>query len=284
MASSPSSHGPPQRLVQLGRRCLGLRQLDQLARFDPVLDAVLKAPASTSHPTILDVGSGSAGVTTLLPDHWQSTALDSDFQDYAEAGNQRPLSANQVLGDVRDLQFPDRAFDVVVALDVLEHLNPDDRGRAVREIARVSRFRAVIACPAGADAQASDRRIAEWFASRGLALPGWLEEHLENDFPNTDEIAASASEYGEIRVHANESTAAHERLIIAEHMLVPALLLRIVCRPIEWMLRSRRPRLRGVARAILARVRGDDRAPAYRCIVVVDRSPLIAPAKPQTSA
>ena len=65
-----------------------------------------------------------------------------------------------MLGDVRCLPFSDRAFEVVVAVDLLEHVAAEDRPQAVREICRVARSRAVIACPAGEPALAADRGLA----------------------------------------------------------------------------------------------------------------------------
>ncbi len=270
--------------IKLGRRYLGIRQLNHLVRFEPILTHLLELNPERRAMSVLDVGAGSAGVTTLLPAEWRSTALDADFEDYSKDERVSSLHSDQVLGDVRDLQFPDSSFDAVVALDVLEHLHPDDRSQAVREICRVARARAVIACPAGKAALAADRRIAEDFAAQGTKCPGWLTEHLENGFPEADELAATARGYGSVQVQGNENIAAHERLILAEHKLLPALALRLSCRPLERMLRSQRPRTRRLAERLLAAARGQDRDPVYRCVLVVDRSPLNAPAAPQTSA
>ena len=184
-------------LSDLARRWLGIRQLGHLVRFEPVLELILStAPAGT----VLDVGSGSEGITTLLPPGWQATALDADFSDYVPTASSPRLTPGQMLGDVRSMPFDDRAFDVVVAVDLLEHVPPVDRQRAVSEMCRVSRRRAVIACPVGEAALAADQRLAERIAARGRPMPGWLVEHLDHGFPEIRTITEAASRFGQVSV------------------------------------------------------------------------------------
>ena len=255
--------------MALGRQRLGPRQLNHLVRFEPVLDLVRACVPSGG--TLLDVGSGSEGISTLLPESWRVTAVDASFDDYAPRTRHRPLLAEQQIGDVRDLPFGDGSFDVAVAVDLLEHVPAADRDRAVSEICRVSRRLAVIACPAGQQALAGDRRLARWFAQRGRPVPAWLTEHLDHGFPEPTGLTAAARHFGEVRLLGNESIQSHERLVAAEHRLVPALLLRLACRPLEWMMTSRRARARRWATAVLDRVRGFDAQPTYRAIVIVGR-------------
>jgi hypothetical protein len=256
-------------LVALGRRALGPRQLNHLVRFEPVLELV----AGSGPPDrLLDIGSGSEGISSLLPPGWSATAVDADFDDYAGGTAPRRLAANQQLGDVRALPFADGSFAVTVALDLLEHVDAADRAQAVSEICRVAGRRAIIACPAGGPALACDRRLAQWFSAGGRTVPGWLTEHLDNGFPEADQLAATASGFGSVQVIGNESIAAHERIVRAEHRIMPALALRLLCRPLQRLMTSRRRRARAICAGLLRRVRGHDRSPTYRAIVVVDRS------------
>jgi SAM-dependent methyltransferase len=263
---------PPQLLTRLstrGRQWLGVRQLNHLVRFEPVLGLVLAAGGPGTH--LLDVGSGSQGISTLLPEDWRVTAVDADFADYAPSAGPRRLAPNQQLGDVRELPFADRSFDVTVAVDLLEHVPSADRVRAVGEICRVSRRRAVIACPAGEAALSGDRRLAARLRSSKRPIPPWLTEHLDNGFPEADDIARAAAPFGTVEVFANESVRAHERLVMAELSILPAVGLRLLCRPLQFAMTSQRRRLRTAAAQVLARVRDHDREPAYRAIVVMSR-------------
>lgn len=255
-------------LVRLGRRLLGSRQLNHLVRFEPVLEIV--AGTGCAGGALLDVGSGSRGIASLLPAGWRTTAVDASFDDYGASRRMSASRPDRVVGDVRALPFADGAFDIVVAVDLLEHVPPGDRALAVAEICRVAATCAVIACPAGGEALAADRRVADQLRARGRAVPGWLEEHLENGFPEPVQLAAAAAPFGRVRLLANENVEAHERLVLAELSLLSGAVLRIACRPIEYLLSSRREGARKLAALILRRLRGADRSPAYRTMVAVE--------------
>jgi SAM-dependent methyltransferase len=252
----------------LARRVLGARQINHLVRFAPILDLVREVSATGG--TLLDVGSGSRGIASLLPAGWHATSVDADFEDYGAKYASRGTSPEQVLGDVRALPFADMTFDVVIAVDLLEHVPADGREQAVRELCRVARSRVVVACPAGEEALAADRRLADRIRGGGRAVPPWLTEHLENGFPTATEIEAAAAPFGEVRVLANENIAAHERLVAAELTPLSAVVLRILGRPLEAMLASRRSRQRRLAGAALLAIRGSDHAPTYRAVIAID--------------
>jgi len=260
--------GPRGAMTRLARRVLGARQINQLVRFAPVLELIRELPAGPG--TLLDVGSGSRGISALLPPGWQAVSVDADFEDYGAASGRTAGGLGWVLGDARALPFADRAFDVVVAVDLLEHISNDGRGQAVREICRVAGARAIVACPAGAEALDADRRLAQRLGARGRPIPPWLTEHLDNGFPQAAEIATAAAPFGSVQLLRNESIAAHERLLTAELSPVPAVALRLLCRALEAMLASTRRIPRRLAGSLLRAIRGHDRAPAYRAVVAVD--------------
>jgi SAM-dependent methyltransferase len=265
----PSSY--PALVADAGRRLLGSRQINHLVRFEPVLELIRGAP--TQGLTLLDVGSGSRGIGALLPAGWEVTSVDANFEDYGAApGSGEGLG--RVIGDVRALPFVDSAFDVVVAVDLLEHVPAEGRAQAVREICRVAKARAVMAFPAGEAALAADRRLAQNLSARGRAVPPWLVEHLDHGFPEVAKIVAVAAPFGAVRVAGNESITAHERLVWAELHYAPALVLRLLSRALEPMLASDRRRARCAARAVLHRIRGRDSPPAYRAVVAVDVLPV----------
>jgi len=249
------------------RRLASGPQLNQLTRLAPVLELVREVDGTE----LLDAGSGSRGIAPWLPG-WSVTAFDSSFDDYGAATGPRSGSARPVVGDIRAMPFDDRAFDVVVALDVLEHVIAEDRPAALEELARVAGRRLVVACPAGAAALASDRRLAETLPDP----PGWLEEHLANGFPEADELVAALEPLGRVRLLANEYVPSHQRLVRAELSPLPALGLRLVAAALSSALRSG-PSLRRAGERVLLWVRGHDRLPAYRAVIVLDLSPAHRP-------
>lgn len=81
----------------------------------------------------LDVGCGTGAVLKMLEQAgWQARGVDMspDAIKYCEAKN---LSVN--IGFADKINFPDDTFDLVIASDVLEHLEND--AAAVKEIRRV---------------------------------------------------------------------------------------------------------------------------------------------------
>ncbi|MFI6511246.1 class I SAM-dependent methyltransferase [Streptosporangium sp. NPDC050855] len=104
------------------RRAILARELRELRRLGPPGRA-------------LDVGAAGGGNTRVLVEHgWD--ALVADFSELAvELARERGLRA--IHADARDLPLPDAEFDLVMALDVLEHIEEDDR--AAGELARVLR-------------------------------------------------------------------------------------------------------------------------------------------------
>lgn len=254
-------------MIRLGRRVLGTRQINHLVRFEPVLELI--AQAAPHGGSVLDIGSGSQGITNLLGDRFQATLLDADFTDYG-ASTGDATRANWVRGDVRALPFGDRTFDVAVAVDLLEHVPAVDRAQAVAEICRVAERLAVIAVPSGEEALAADRRLAEALRAKRNYIPPWLEEHLENGFPEPAQLAATASRFGAVQLFGNENIAAHTWLIKSELSPISGTALRLAGRPIERLLASQRRRSRQLAAIVLRKIRGCDRPPTYRSVVAVD--------------
>ena len=94
--------------------------------FFAKLDSVLPA---TSPRRILEIGTGEGEVAGRVAERYPDALLAAlDLPD-------QELSAN-VWGDAGHLPFPDATFDLVLAVEVLEHL--PDPARAVDELARVA--------------------------------------------------------------------------------------------------------------------------------------------------
>lgn len=95
--------------------------------------------------TLLDVGCGEGFVLQALGP-WAQGAHAVDLSSEAvEACRQVNPHVNAQVGSATDLPFDDDRFDVVICLEVLEHL--DDPAAAVRELARVCRGSLVLSVP-----------------------------------------------------------------------------------------------------------------------------------------
>ena len=82
------------------------------------------------------------------------------------------------------MPFADNSFDAVISCDVLEHIKKDDRGKFIKECARVSRDFLIIA----ASYNLTGVRLAE-ISANGFykEMTGkdhiWLLEHLQDELP-----------------------------------------------------------------------------------------------------
>ncbi len=238
--------------------------LNQLARYS----AALPLLGGQDARTLLEVGSGSEGAARFLPADWEITVCDRDFSDYGAVQVDSGDGLKRVEADVTELPFADGEFDAVLALDLLEHVPAHLRTRALQELARVSRKRLVVGCPCGERALRFDRVLAAWYRLLPMrSVPTWLDEHLENGFPEGAEMEHALSPYGEVRLQGNEWLWTH--LAISALEATPVVLrgtLRAAA-ALEDDLESggRRPRW-------LRALRGGDRRPAYRQIAVLTRS------------
>lgn len=107
-----------------GRRAIFLRLID---RYLP--------PADHGERRLLDVGCGSGVMLTRLERYGSATGIESE-EEAVRLARTRGIGAVQ-LAEAPPIPFEDASFDLVTALDVLEHI--DDDVALLREINRVLR-------------------------------------------------------------------------------------------------------------------------------------------------
>lgn len=107
------------------------------------LDAALPAAAPRS---VLEVGMGEGEVAgrvrARFPDA-RFVGIDLPDPELAEHWEQRQLAGS--FADITQLPFPDASFDLVLAIEVLEHV--DDPDGALQELARVATGSLVLSVP-----------------------------------------------------------------------------------------------------------------------------------------
>lgn len=121
--------------------------------------------------SVLDVGGWDNALAAFLPGH-----------------GLEPWP-HKVESQTGGLALPAKSRDVVVALDVLEHVPPGERRYFLSELARVCRLACVVGFPVLASAQA-ERFVLEMTGS------AWLAEHQEHGLPDPAQVEAIFQELG----------------------------------------------------------------------------------------
>lgn len=115
-----------------------------MANFFRTLEGALP----TTPPTrILEVGAGEGEVVgRVIHDRWPQVPMHVlDLPDEKLASQWRARGLDGIFGSATRLPLPDRSVDLVLAIEVLEHV--DDPAEALREIARVASGDVVLSVP-----------------------------------------------------------------------------------------------------------------------------------------
>lgn len=115
-------------------RSMGLYRVDDWKRIDFCLSKISKIGG-----TILDVGVGPGGLLNLIQnDPNFSTPIGIDVRDYTKLVKLHDDLDIRIM-DVGKMTFDANQFDVVVCMEVLEHLGEDHFKRALQQLRRVAK-------------------------------------------------------------------------------------------------------------------------------------------------
>lgn len=187
--------------------------INQLIRYEPALRLIKQA----GYKKICEIGSGQNGICKFLDQ--EIVGVDIDFKDYQEDVkiNIHP-NLLPIRGDILEgTRFVDQEFDLVICVDMLEHIHKSDRERAIKEILRIGK-NAYIALPVGKYALACDRWLGDFMKKRGKVPPGWLYEHLDLEFPLDGEIERILDSNHQItfRILPNDNITFHKIVVLIE--------------------------------------------------------------------
>jgi len=149
-------------LARLRRRTGDVRP-HQLVRYAPVAALLGRNPMGT----LLEIGSGPAGITLLRPD-LRIVGCDLEFYRKPNA------TVAAVRGSAVALPFRDQSFDEVVSVEMLEETAPEERRGVLSEMVRVARRRMIVTTPWGAPGDRLHRDLYHWLTVRGRKPSGWL--------------------------------------------------------------------------------------------------------------
>lgn len=149
------------------------------------LNAAAKALKTAGAKTILDAGGYDGALGFFL------SGVTIDLIDPATTG-----------GSILEIPVADEAYDAVVAVDVLEHIAPKDRTKAIAELARVAKTHIILNYPC------SDSKEAQELVLRLTNNP-LIEEHVKWELPDSDWVLSELEKHhfnGTITGHTSIAT------------------------------------------------------------------------------
>lgn len=148
-------------------------------RYMPIVDDLKKR--HQKEETILEMGSEITGITPYLKK--KVTGVDIDF-DYSKKNEWlTPIKIKGV-----ELPFKDKSFDYVLSVDMLEHVPPQLRQKAVAEMIRVTRKKMYLTFPCGKESVKVDKHLNDYFVKKKGGQFQYLKEHLELGLPDAKEV------------------------------------------------------------------------------------------------
>lgn len=90
-----------------------------------------------------------------------------------------------VNGSAIDIPFRDNQFDVVISIDMFEHLDSKIRRKALEEMIRISKKYVLISVPCGEYSEYYERKLNYFYQKIYRRDHYWLSEHLKNGLPRT---------------------------------------------------------------------------------------------------
>ncbi|MBX9879348.1 MAG: class I SAM-dependent methyltransferase [Candidatus Obscuribacterales bacterium] len=136
------------------------------------LNAASQAIKATGCITVLDAGGFDGALGLFLPDR------SIDLIDPATTG-----------GSVLQIPAKDNSYDLVAAIDVLEHIEPKDRLSTLKEFARVAKNCIILNYPC------RDSKSAQELV---LKLTGneLIRQHVEWELPDSNWVLSQLAKYG----------------------------------------------------------------------------------------
>jgi len=141
-------------------------------------------------PAILDVGGYKGKLSWFFKEYSKFIILD-------RKGKPKDETCDYRQADAKKIPFSDRNFDLVVAMDLLEHVPKNDRRQVIKELLRVSKGVVLIGAPLknGLVQTAEDQIRGQFFANAGHEHP-FLIEHETIGLPEEEEFDVILAEAG----------------------------------------------------------------------------------------
>lgn len=182
---------------------------DQYQRYNNIRKIINEMRCGDESFRILEVGANEhRNLENFLPLD-KITYLDIQLPEELQH------DPSYILGDATNMDFPDDEYDVIVALDVFEHIPVEKRNQFIDELYRVSSQVCIITAPFHSQQSIdAESRVNSVYKSLFKKNFIWLEEHMDNGLPNKD----SLKEYLELK-NIRYMMIGHGRISIWEKLM-----------------------------------------------------------------
>jgi SAM-dependent methyltransferase len=100
--------------------------------------------------SILDVGCGTGEPMKFVSTQKHCFTVGIDiFEPYLKECKRQRIHGDYVLCDVCNLPFKDNSFDIVLCLEVLEHIEREQGEKLLKEMERIAKRQVVLSTPVG---------------------------------------------------------------------------------------------------------------------------------------
>jgi len=147
-------------------------------RYAPVVARLKKLRMQNKNLKVLEVGSGSKGVTRFFK--YPVVGMDIEFQKYKNRHLKEITSSA-----TQRFPFKDNEFDVVIAVDAIEHIPENKRLKSLQEMIRVSKKYIMITCPCKLTKW--DKRVMEKWPKNSATYLN-VKEHIDCGIPDGKKI------------------------------------------------------------------------------------------------
>lgn len=166
---------------------LALRYLPMVERINDIKRSDLSVRQGRTL-SILEVGSGGLGIAPYLK--MPVTGVDVEFKPPFHPWLTR------VISKAEKLDFADKSFDAVISLDMLEHLPPSKREKAIFEMLRVAKSSVIVGVPCGASAAKHDMELRQEYLKIHKTEFPFLKEQVEYGLSDKTDIIAYINKAG----------------------------------------------------------------------------------------